>query len=359
MQGKDYYQILGVSENTSDDDIKAAYRNLAKRYHPDRNRGDKTAEEKFKEVTEAYEILSDKNKKSQYDRLKQTQYAGSPWGFEGFPGESGAAVHKGSSFEEPGNLETILSKIFDQGEVFRARRTGPQRGENRFFDIEIPFETSIFGGSVTVAVPLERECSICHGSGAQPDSGVSTCPHCHGLGLVQIVKGAFAMSSVCSECMGKGRIVKQVCSACRGDGVERSFRTLTVKIPKGIKEGTGIRLANQGGPGRGGGTPGDLFLNVKIHLHHKFERRGNDIYSQETIDAFDAILGTERHVETVNGRVRLKVPAGTQPGALLRLRGLGVTSDSGQKGDHYVRINVRIPTQLSERQRKLLQEVSK
>ena len=360
MAEVDYYQVLGVAETATPEEIKRAYFRLAKKYHPDRNPNDKSAETTFKQINEAYETLSDPRKRSRYDQLRRFRREGA---------FAGAGPGGGFRIEDLGDLFGAGRVTFDDlggiGSIFRqffgaggpgSTQARQRRGEDVTVEVEIPFETSVFGGKVSVRVPREEPCHDCAGSGAEPGSKAESCPQCGGRGIVEDFQGSFGMSRPCPRCLGRGRILTQPCRTCVGRGRVRRERTLEVSIPKGVSEGARLRLAGQGETGPAGGPSGDLYVRVHVRPHEKFRRKGLDIYADVTIDIVEAALGTSLEVPTVAGRVTLRVPAGTQPESLLRLRGRGVVGADGGRGDQYVRVHVRVPRRLTERERSLLEE---
>ena len=359
MPGKDYYEILGVKRDASSDEIKKAFRRLARKYHPDRNKGDKNAEARFKEVNEAHNVLIDKDKRAQYDRFGEARARG--FTGSGFWDESerdgGGAGARTFSWEEIGGLGDIFSQFFRRESPFGARRSAePRRGEDIEVASEVPFDLAVRGGRMKISVPGVFMCKRCGGSGAEPGTKLETCPVCDGTGNTQAVQGAFAFSRPCPRCYGRGRIITTPCRTCGGSGQEQAARRYQVKIPRGVRDGQKIRLAGQGHPGAAGGPGGDLLVEVHVQKHAEFERRGNDVYGEATINVVQAMLGTEVRVHTVRGDVTLRVPPGTQSGEQLRLRGRGVASADGRTGDHYVAIRVSIPRSLTEEQKELLRK---
>ena len=331
---KDYYRILGVSEDATQEEIKKAYRRLARQYHPDANPGDKSAEEKFKEISEAYEVLSDPEKRRQYDQLRRFGASGSFNIDEIFRREGGP--HRGFSFDLGGFgwLGDLLGELFDFGRWGRPRSYGPVRGEDVYAEVEVPFETAALGGNVTVSVPKEEPCPVCGGTGAQPGSASEVCPTCHGLGTVSYVQGGFAVSRTCPTCYGRGRTISQNCERCGGTGRVSVVRKYKVELPPGIEDGGQVRLRGQGGPGAGG-PPGDLILTVRVRPHRFFTRRGDDLLCEVSVPREKAERGTRVRLRTLDGRkVELKVPPGTRDGRTFRLRGLGVPG----RGDLYVKV---------------------
>ncbi len=347
MPAKDYYTVLGVKEEAGEQEIKRAYRTLAKRYHPDRNRGDRSAEARFKEIQEAYDVLSDPEKRRKYDHLRKA----GPGGFEGIDLEDLFGGLSGGGFG---------GSLFDLFERAGMGRGGPRRsrrGEDQSAEVTVPFETAAFGGTVTIAVPRAEPCASCSGSGAAAGSGAETCRACGGTGTSAREGGGFAFSRPCPRCYGRGRVVARPCAACGGAGSRTATHRLEVRVPAGVDDGARIRLRGQGDPGGPGGEAGDLLLTVRVRDHEVFRRDGLDVESDLLVDIPDAALGTTREVRTLTGPVEVRVPAGVQPGARLRLRGRGVRDHRGRCGDHYVRVQVRIPRRLGDRERALFEEL--
>ncbi len=363
---KDYYKILGVSENATQEEIKQAYKKLAMKYHPDRNPGDKQAEEKFKEINEAYSVLSDPEKRKQYDQLRRFGAGANVGDFQG--GFNFEDLFSGfrSGFGEGFNfgfgdsfLEDLFNQFFDRGEFFRRSRRGPVKGEDINIDVEIPFSTAIHGGEIYVDVPKKEVCNVCGGTGAKPGAKVSTCPVCGGSGTVSDVRGMFAFSRPCPRCYGRGKIISEVCYNCGGTGQVSTVKKIKIKIPAGIDTGTTLRVRGEGEPGINGGANGDLYVHIKVQDDKFFKRRGNDIYVEIPINIAQAILGSKMRIKTIYGnKVELTIPPGTQNGTTFRLRGLGVRTD-GSAGDMYVTVKVEIPDKINERQRKLIEEFAK
>ena len=359
MAAKDYYVLLGVKPGATPDEIKKAFHKLARQYHPDRNPGNRSAESRFKEISEAHEVLADPEKRAKYDQLRSLDASG---GFPFGAGDAGASFDLGELFKKGkgglGGLTDMFENLFNRG------RTPPQpppdqppaaqRGEDVHFTITVPFETSVAGGKTNVSIPSEGVCGPCHGTGAAPGSKQTECTECKGRGQLTYSQGGFALNRACPRCFGRGHLVSNPCPLCRGAGSVSRNETIAVKIPKGIQEGQQIRLAGQGKPGTGKAPPGDLFLKVSIQEHPEFKRKGNEIHGHVTINVFQAILGTIVSVPTISGAsVPLPVPAGTQPGAKLRLKGQGIAG-----GDHLVEIQVSIPA-LSEADRAKLEKLAR
>ncbi|MDI6778382.1 MAG: molecular chaperone DnaJ [Patescibacteria group bacterium] len=369
---KDYYNILGVSKDATDDEIKKAYRKLAHQHHPDKTEGN---EAKFKEVNEAYQVLSDKEKRSQYDQYGQTfEQAQSQGGFSGFEGfrdfssfaegfdfnfRSGRGREQGFS-----GFEDIFGDIFSQaGFGGRGRRrTRRYRGEDIQVDVEITFSEMAQGSEKEVELYKRVKCSKCHGEGVEPGSKKIECPKCHGEGEVRTARrtilGTFQQVSVCPECQGEGKIPEKKCAKCGGDGRTREYEKIKIKIPAGIKDGQTIRLENLGEAGEKGGEAGDLYVNIHILPDERFERDGDDIRSVVEISFSQAALGDKITVETIDGEVKLKIPAGTQSGEVFRLKSHGVKHLSRfGHGDQYVRIQVVTPKNLSREEKEIFERL--
>ncbi|HTP31998.1 MAG TPA: molecular chaperone DnaJ [Candidatus Acidoferrales bacterium] len=345
MSKRDYYEVLGVGREAGEQELKAAYRELAKRYHPDRNPDDPAAEEKFKEASEAYSVLSDAQKRAAYDR----------YGHAGLQGAAG-----GPQFN-PEDLSDILGDFFGFGDLFGGggrRRTRAQRGEDVRYDLEISFEDAMFGMAAEIQVPRMERCEHCRGAGSEPGHGPSTCPTCHGRGEVLYQQSFLSIRRTCSTCNGSGQIIRNPCSECRGQGWLQVQRKLKVNIPAGVDDGNRLRLAGEGQPGANGGPPGDLYVFLKVGDHPFFERRESDLHCTIPINIAQAALGCEIDVPTLEGEQKLKIPEGTQNGAQFKLRhrGVAILNSSG-RGDLYVHVNVKMPTRLTRDQRKLLEQL--
>jgi molecular chaperone DnaJ len=354
---KDYYQVLGVAEQASPDDIKKAYRRLAKRYHPDANQGDASAAERFKEIGEAYGVLSDPDKRSRYDQMRRLGPLGGFGGFGGGGPHGGAGIR----FEDLGDLAggglgDLFGSIFDFGRKRRGRPGAAERGTNVEFNVEIPFHVAARGGKVTVTVPMEEECSTCGGTGGEPGSQVRTCAECGGRGSISFGQGGFAVNRTCPACLGRGQIPGTPCKVCGGAGRLREERQILVNVPSGVDTGSRLRLSGQGERGPGGGSPGDLLLTFKVKPDPFFQRDGLNVVSTVPINLAQAALGSRIRVRTVDGRkVSLRIPPGTQAGTRFRIAGQGIEK-AGRRGDQYVQVKVLVPEQLDPEQERLMRE---
>ncbi|WP_295643705.1 molecular chaperone DnaJ [uncultured Methylibium sp.] len=354
MAKRDYYEVLGVPKNASDDDIKKAYRKLAMKYHPDRNQGDgaKKAEESFKEVKEAYEMLSDGQKRAAYDRFG---HAGVDPAMGG--GRPGAEAYGG--FAEA--FGDIFGDIFGgAGGARRGAGGGQQvyRGSDLSYAMEITLEEAARGKDSQIRIPSWDDCKACDGSGAKPGTSAKTCPTCNGSGQVHLRQGFFSIQQTCPNCHGSGKIIPDPCTACNGAGRIKSNKTLEVKIPAGINEGMRIRSAGNGEPGTNGGPPGDLYIEIRIKQHDIFERDGDDLHCTIPVGIATAALGGQIEVPTLGGKAEIELPEGTQHGKTFRLRGKGIKGvRSSYPGDLYCHVAVETPIKLTEHQRKLLKEL--
>jgi molecular chaperone DnaJ len=353
---RDYYEVLGVPRNASKEDIKKAYRKLAIQYHPDKNPGNKESEEKFKEATEAYEVLADDKKRQTYDQF----------GFAGIEGMGGGAHDFSSVFRDFEDIFGDFSGIFDSffgGSTRRRRqaRSNSMRGADLRYDLEIDFQDAVFGTSREISYQRNDTCSSCDGSGAESGSGKTMCPTCGGSGQVRRSSGFFSIASTCPSCRGEGYIIKNPCKVCNGSGVVKRKRVIKVTIPAGIENGRRIHIPNQGDGGLNGGPPGDLYVYIHIRAHEYFKRDGNDIYCVIPVSITQASLGSEILVPTIDKKkVRVKIPPGTQTGKVLRLKNEGVPyiNNSHRRGDMYIELLVEIPERLSARAKTLLKELS-
>ncbi|SHJ45985.1 molecular chaperone DnaJ [Hathewaya proteolytica DSM 3090] len=350
---KDYYEVLGIDKSASEADIKKAFKKLAIKYHPDKNPGDKEAEEKFKEINEAYQVLSDPDKKSKYDQFGTTDFGAG--GFQG--GFNGG----GFDFSDLGD---IFGDIFGGGfggfgGGGRSNPNAPRRGADMETSINLTFEEAVFGCEKEVTINRNEKCDTCGGTGAKPGTSKKTCDKCNGSGTITMQRrtpfGMSTVSTTCDKCHGQGTIIDTPCSSCRGTGKVRKTRTINVKVPAGVDNGNVIPLRGQGEPGTNGGPSGDLYISLRVGKHKTFERRGNDIYIEDHISVGKAILGFESKVPTVDGDVSYKIPEGTQSGTVFRLRGKGVPRvNSAGRGDQFVKVVVDIPKKLNEKQREAI-----
>lgn len=354
-QKRDYYEVLGVSRGASEDEIKKAYKKMARKYHPDLNPGDKTAEEKFKEVNEAYEVLSDADKKARYDQ----------YGHAGVDPNFGAGGFGGGfdgSFDF-GDLGDIFGSFFGGG-FGGGRRTNPnapQRGESIRMSIAISFEEAAFGCEKAVTVERYETCDTCHGNGCAPGTSPEVCPDCHGTGTVQVRRqtpmGVFATSFPCPKCGGKGRIIHQPCKDCRGSGMVRKKKTIQASIPAGIDNGQTISIRGQGNAGKNGGPAGDLLITITVRPHELFRREGTSVLCEAPITFTQAVLGAELEIPTIDGKVKYTLPEGTQSGTTFRLKGKGIPSINGRgRGDQYVTVYIETPKNLNKEQKEALKK---
>ena len=360
---RDYYETLGVNKGADKDAIKRAYRKLAKKYHPDTNAGNPHAEEMFKDVTEAYNVLSDEKKRKLYDEFG---FAGLQ---EGFSEEAARqAAQGGFGGFGGGGMDDIFDMLFGgQGRGRGGREAGPQRGADLRFDMEITFEEAAFGVEKEINLYRDETCDHCHGDGAEPGSKVETCPECHGSGYVRFTQntmfGQMVNERPCSKCHGEGKIISNPCKECRGKGTVKKNKRLKVKIPAGVDNGSRLRVSGEGEAGAKGGQSGDLYVYLYVKPHKFFERDGTTVLCEVPVNIVQATLGAEIKVPTLDGQVTVKVPEGTQPGKVLRLKGKGIPSlRGGQRGDQLVRIKVVVPTKLNEKQKEALRsfgEISK
>ena len=346
MAKRDYYEVLGVELGASEAELKKAYRRLAMKYHPDRNPDDQESEEKFKEANEAYEILTDANKRAAYDQ----------YGHAGVDPNMGGA----GGFGGGGNFSDIFGDVF--GDIFggggRGGRSSAQRGSDLRYTMELDLEEAVRGTTITIKVPTLVGCNTCDGSGAKKGTKPSTCTTCGGHGQVRMQQGFFAVQQTCPRCHGTGQMITDPCKDCHGQGRVEETKTLSVKVPPGVDNGDRIRLAGEGEAGVNGGPTGDLYVVVSVREHKIFQRDGKNLYCEVPISFTDAALGGELEVPTLDGRVKLKIPEGTQTGKLFRLRGKGVVPvRGGAPGDLLCRVVLETPINLTKRQRELLGEL--
>lgn len=342
---RDYYEVLGVPRDADEKALKKSYRALAHQFHPDKNPGDKTAEEKFKEASEAYAVLADPEKRAHYDRFG---HAADMPGFGGFQGQGPYGV----------NIQDIFGDIF--GDLFgggRPRRGGASRGSDLRYHMEVSFEEAAFGVSKDITIPRLEDCSTCSGSGARPGSKPKMCNGCGGTGEIRVTQGFFAIAKTCPQCGGAGRVVDKPCEDCQGRGQREQSRTLSVKVPAGINDGTRLRFVGEGEGGRGGGPRGDLYVVLAIKEHPLFARDEEHVLCEVPISFPQAALGCSLEVPTLDGKVSMKIPAGTQPGSVFRLKGKGIPLLRGQgRGDQLVKVRLEVPKELDDEQRGLLEK---
>ena len=346
MAKRDYYEVLGIQKGADEKEIKRAYKRLAMKYHPDRTKGDKESEEKFKEINEAYEVLADKEKRATYDQFGHAAFENGGAGAGGFGGFSGA------------DFGDIFGDMF--GDIFGGGR-GRQRvvrGEDLRYDIEITLEEAVRGTKKDIQINTLAQCEHCHGSGAEKDSKVETCATCHGTGRIRQQRGFFVNEAACPHCNGSGKKIEKPCKKCHGDGRVHKKKNLSVTIPAGVDTGNQLRLSGEGAAGENGAPAGDLYVVIHVKEHHIFERDGSNLYCEVPISFTMAALGGEIEVPTLDGRVKLKIPEGTQTGKLFRMRGKGITAArSSYAGDLICKIIVETPISLNEEQKELLRKL--
>jgi molecular chaperone DnaJ len=353
VAAKDFYQVLGVPDSASQGDIKKAYRRLAKQYHPDANPNNPSAAERFKEISEAHAVLSDAEKRKQYDQMRRLG------AFDGMPGRQRAGARAGGmdmgggaegfDFADFGGLGDIFSSIFGRG-----RRDEPVANEMLEAVVEVPFRVAMLGGKVPVTLPMTETCATCAGSGGAPGATWSTCPECNGRGTISFGQGGFAVNRPCPQCRGRGRIPSQVCATCRGAGEVRTERRVMITVPPATESGSRVRLRGQGQSGRPGAPPGDLLITFQVQPDRFFRREGLDILCEVPINLAQAVLGTRLRVRTLDGKkVMLRIPPGTQPGRKFRIKGQGLEK-GGRRGDQLVAVQVNVPAELTPEQQELM-----
>ncbi len=375
MPKKDYYEILGVSEKASQDEIKRVYRDLAKKYHPDATKGDKTAENHFKGISEAYNVLRDPEKRKKYDQMRKYGFSGGQAGgfdFGGFdfgnfdfghasrrPGKRGRNFG-GSIFDEffsVGGLGDIFSDMFDPvGQSARKQRTTASKEKNVYAEIKIPFELAVNGGKHVLSITIDERCDQCNGTGAEPGANPKTCPQCNGRGTISMVQGFFAVNRTCPRCMGRGILIDKSCTKCHGSGEVKKNKKVAITIPPGIEDGALLRLRGMGNNGSNKKNRGDVILKINVSAHKFFKRKANNIYCEVPVDIIQSIKGTKIRIKTVyNKKVELKVPPKTKDGKIFRIKGLGIKTDAGA-GDQYVTIRVVKRSNLSADEKKVVEE---
>ncbi|RXI47151.1 molecular chaperone DnaJ [Clostridium tetani] len=348
MPKKDFYEVLGVEKGANDAEIKKAFRKLALKYHPDKNAGNKEAEERFKEINEAYQVLSDPQKRAQYDQFGTADFNGGGAGFSGF-----------EDFDLGDIFESFFGGGFGGFGGSSRRRNGPQKGPDVQYSINLTFNEAVFGVEKEVSITKSETCETCTGTGAKPGTNSKTCPKCNGSGQIKVQRntalGSFVSVNTCDMCGGKGTIISDPCSDCKGKGTVRKQKKIKVNIPAGVDTGNVIPIRGQGEAGVNGGSPGDLYISVRVMPDPFFKRRGDDIYIDQHISFAKASLGTELKVKTIDGEVKYDIPSGTQPGTVFRLKGKGVPHVNGRgRGDQYVNIIVDIPKSLNQKQKEAL-----
>lgn len=346
MQKRDYYEILGVRKDSSEQELKSAYRKLAIQHHPDKNAGDKEAEEKFKEGAEAYSVLSDPDQRAQYDRFGHAGVNSSAGGFQGFDPDVFS------------DFSDILGDFFGFGGS-RRQPNQPGRGADLRYDLEINFMEAVAGVKTKIKIPRQETCQSCRGTGADPKEGLSTCTACQGQGSVRYQQGFFTIRRTCSTCQGQGQLIKKACSQCRGQGQVRNEKVLEIKIPAGVDQGSRLRIMGEGEGGPKGGPSGDLYVVLSVEEHPFFQRQDNNIYCEIPISFSQAALGGETTVPTLEKPQKIKIPAGTQSDTVFRLKGRGIVSLNGYgKGDQLVRVKISTPKKLTKEQKELFEQLA-
>lgn len=360
MSAKNYYDVLGVSKTATEDEIKKAFRKLARKYHPDVNKDNpKEAEEKFKEANEAYSVLSDPQKRAQYDQFGHEAYTAGGTGASAGGGYGGGFGGFNGGFGGFGGFEDIFGDIFGGGFGGRRNPNAPERGADLRYDIKISFEEAAFGTEMEISLPKKETCSHCHGTGAEPGTPVDTCPTCHGTGQEQVVQntpfGQMVNMRTCRTCGGTGKQIKEKCKTCSGKGTVNVNKKIKLTIPAGVDNGTRLRVAGEGEPGLRGGSNGDLYVYIFVKSSNKFRRDGNDVITEASISFAQAALGTTIQVDTLDGKAELKIPAGTQPDTIFRMSGRGIPMlRSKRRGDQHVLVHVTIPKKLSDKEKEIL-----
>jgi molecular chaperone DnaJ len=363
----DYYDVLGVPQSATEKDISRAYRKLAKQYHPDANPGNKEAEDKFKAVSAAYDVLGDSAKRKEYDEVRQMVasgvggFGGGGFGGPGGFGPGGAEGFRTFQFDEGAGLGDLLGGLFGRGARGRrgrgGRQAGPQRGADLETELHLDFLEAVQGVTTSVSFTADAVCSVCHGSGAKPGTTPDVCPQCGGSGEILVDQGPFSFSQVCPQCAGRGTIIKEPCPQCGGRGVERRRRDVKVRIPPGVDDGQRIRVAGRGAAGANGGPPGDLYVVVHVRPHPIFGRQGKNLTVRVPITFTEAALGTQVKVPTLDNPVTVKVPAGTASGKTVKVRGRGIDTGSGKPGDLLVTFDVVVPKKIDGAAKKAIEDL--
>jgi molecular chaperone DnaJ len=358
---KDYYAVLGVPEGAPEKELSKAYKKLAKQYHPDANPGNKEAEERFKEISAAYDVLGDKQKRTEYDEVRRMVASGAGPGGFGFGGPGGYGGGQTFHFETGGGgFSDLLGNLFGSaGRRGRRGPSGPQRGQDLETELHLSFDDAVTGVTSTVRFRADAVCSTCQGSGAAPGTMPETCSECHGTGSIAVDQGPFSFSQVCPVCGGRGQVVPTPCPTCHGRGVEVRAREVKVRIPAGVADGQRIRVKGRGGAGANGGPPGDLYVVVHVRDHPLFGRSGNDLTLRLPVSFAEASLGADVKVPTLDGQVTVRIPPGTPGGKVLRVRGRGVAGDNGKAaGDLLVTVDVQVPEKLNDEQRAAIEALA-
>ncbi|MBN1594944.1 molecular chaperone DnaJ [candidate division FCPU426 bacterium] len=353
---RDYYEVLGISRQANEEEIKRAYRTLAKKYHPDANPADKTTEDKFKEVNEAYEVLRDPKKRTAYDQF----------GHAGLNAQAGAGPGGFGGFNDFGDMGDMFSEIFEGffgatgGKSRRGTQTRARRGADLRYDLNVSFMDSAHGAEVSLEIPRLEACDICHGTGAKPGTSKKTCPNCQGTGQIRMAQGFFSVMRTCSTCSGEGNVIEQPCQACRGEGRKRNIRRISVKVPAGVDTGSRLKITGEGEAGLNGGPRGDLFVVIQVEPHPVFAREDEDVLCEVPIPFDVAALGGEIEVPTLDGHVTMKIPPATQSGKIFRMRGKGFHNLRGLgTGDQLVTVQVEIPSRLNSKQIAVLKDFAR
>ena len=357
---KDFYKILGISETATPEEVKKAYRKLAQTHHPDANPDDPEAENRFKEISEAYATLSDPEQRKEYDQVRRLAASG---GFQGFGAQGGGGFGGfGGQQVRVEDLQDLLGGFGGIGDLFgfgsQQSQRGPRQGADMATELSIGFEDAAFGVTTEVTVEGAAACSRCSGSGAEPGSNITTCPTCSGRGVVAQNQGFFSFSQPCPQCGGSGKLIEEKCTQCRGSGSENRRRKVKLRVPAGVKDGQTLRLRGKGAPGSFGGPPGDLMVRIRVAPSQTFGRKGNDLTLKVPITYSEAALGTKINVPTLNGGVKVKIPSGTPSGKTFRVRGKGIEPERGRQGDLLVTVEVAVPKKVSKDEKKLLEELA-
>lgn len=355
MAKRDYYEVLGVSKNATEQDLKQAYRKLALKFHPDKNKGDKESEEKFKEATEAYEVLRDPKKRASYDKFGHE-------GIQGFEGFGRTAYSDFADiFEDLGGIGDIFEGLFGSSMGGRSRSQRVRRGSDIQYDLGITLEEAASGLEAQIEIPRNETCDVCNGTGSKAGTKPTVCPVCNGIGQIRQTQGFFSITQTCPRCRGEGKIITSPCSSCNGSGLKVKSRTITVKVPAGVESGSRLKISGEGEQGPGSGPRGDLYVVMHVKKHPLFERHGNDILSVINLSFSIVCLGGDIEVPTITGaKAKMKIPPGTENGQIFRLKGNGIPYlGSYGRGDQLVKVNIAVPKKLSPKQKELLKEFAR